>query len=165
MISSGEKLWHYLAVKKVSVLLRGITSKYYVGFYCLNCHHSFRTKNKLELHQKVCEKKDFCNIVMPPEDTRILDFNQYQNSDKALFIIYADLECIIEKIGGSKNNPENSSTIKVSEDIPSGFSVSTISSFRNIENKHDVYRDKDCMKKFCKSLREHAMKIINFKKK
>ena len=43
--------------------------------------------------------------------------------------------------------------------------MSTISSFRSIENKHDVYRGKDCMKKFCKCLREHAMKIINFKKK
>ena len=41
----------------------------------------------------------------------------------------------------------------------------TISSFRSIENKHDVYRSKDYMKKLCKFLREHAMKIINFKKK
>ena len=43
--------------------------------------------------------------------------------------------------------------------------MSTISSFKNIENKHDVYRGKDCMKRFCESLREHAMKIISFKKK
>ena len=43
--------------------------------------------------------------------------------------------------------------------------MTTISSFRSIENKHDVYRGKDCMKKFCESLREYAMKIINFKKK
>ena len=102
---------------------------------------------------------------MPFEDTKILKFNQYQKSDKAPFIIYADLECIIEKIDGSKNNPENSSTTKVSKHVPSGFSVSTISSFRSIENMHDVYRGKDCMKKFYESLRKHAIKIINFKKK
>ena len=42
--------------------------------------------------------------------------------------------------------------------------MSTISSFRTIENKHDVYRGKDCMKKFSEFLREHAMKIINSKK-
>ena len=54
---------------------------------------------------------------------------------------------------------------KVSEHIPSGFSMSTISPFKSIENKRDVYRRKDYMKKICKSLREHAMKIINFKKK
>ena len=102
---------------------------------------------------------------MPYENTKILEFNQYQKSDKAPFIIYADLECIIEEIDGCKNNPENSSTAKVSKHIPSGFSVFTVSSFTSIENKHDVYRRKDCMKKFCESLREHAMKIINSKKK
>ena len=77
---------------------------------------------------------------MPSKD---IQFNQYQKSDKAPFIIYADLECIIEKIDGYKDNPENSSTTKVSKHIPSGFSMSTISSFRSIENKHDVYRGKD----------------------
>ena len=30
---------------------------------------------------------------MPSEDTKILEFNQYQKSDKAPFVIYADLEC------------------------------------------------------------------------
>ena len=48
--------------------------------------------------------------------------------------------CIIQKIDGSKDNPENSSTTKVSKDISLGFSMSTISSIRSIENKHDVYR-------------------------
>ena len=65
----------------------------------------------------------------------------------------------------AKNNPENSSTTNVSEHIPLGFSVSAISSFRSNKNEHDVYRGKDCMKKFSEFLREHPMKIINFKKK
>ena len=43
--------------------------------------------------------------------------------------------------------------------------MSKISSCRRIEDKHDVYRGKYGMKKFCKFLREHAMKIINSKKK
>ena len=102
---------------------------------------------------------------MTSEDTKILDFNQYQKSDKASFIIYADRECLIEKIDGCKNNPEISSTTKISEHIQSGFSMSTMLSLKNIENKHDVHRGKDCMKKFREPLREHAMKIINFKKK
>ena len=66
---------------------------------------------------------------------------------------------------GCKNNSENSSATKVSEHTPSGFSMPTISSFRSIENKHDVYRGKDCMKKFCELLREQVIKRINFKKK
>ena len=85
---------------------------------------------------------------MPCEDTKILEFNQY-------------IECLIEKIDGGKNNPVKSFTTKVSKHIPSGFSISL---FKSIENKYDVYRGKDCIKKFCESWREHAIEIINFMK-
>ena len=36
---------------------------------------------------------------------KILGFNQYQKSNKTLFIIYAGLKALIEMIHGSKNNP------------------------------------------------------------
>ena len=51
MISDGQKL-HYLVVKNLSRLLRGITSNHKEDFYCLNCFHSYRTENKLEAHKK-----------------------------------------------------------------------------------------------------------------
>ena len=49
------------------------------------------------------------------------------------FIVYADLECFKEKIDGCKNNPKNSPKTKVGEQIPSGFSMTIISSFKSIE--------------------------------
>ena len=64
-----------------------------------------------------------------------------------------------------KNNPENSFTSEVNKHIPSAFSMFTILSFKNKENNHDVYKGKDCMKKFCESLREHPINTINVKKK
>ena len=107
MIPNGEGR-HYLPVKNLSALLRGITCKQHGDFYCLNCLHSFATENKRESHKKVCENKDLCNVVMLSKDTKILEFNQYQKSDKATFIIYADLEYLIEKSDECENNPENS---------------------------------------------------------
>ena len=50
---SKEQQWCYLAVKKESVLLRGIISKHHGDFYCLNCRHSFATATKLESRTKV----------------------------------------------------------------------------------------------------------------
>ena len=41
----------------------------------------------------------------------------------------------------------------------------TMSSFKRIENKHDVYRGRGCMENFCLSLEVHAIEMINFKKK
>ena len=75
---------------------------------------------------------------MPSEDTKILVFNQYQKYDKVLFIIYGDLECIIEKIDGCKNNPESSSTSKISKHISLSFSMSTIS--RIDKNREEIQK-------------------------
>ena len=90
----------------------------------------FATENKRQCRKEVFENKDFCNVTMLSKGTKILEFNQYKKSNTAPFVIYADLECLIEKIDRCKNNPENSSTANVSEHIPSGLSMSTISSFK-----------------------------------
>ena len=65
MITDGEK-WHYLAVTKLSALLRGIASKHNGDFfYYLNCFHTYTARNKLEKHKNVCENHDYCCVEMP----------------------------------------------------------------------------------------------------
>ena len=49
--------------------------------------------------------------------------------------------------------------------MPSGYSIFTSSSFDPTKNKLDCYKGEDCMERFCKDLKEHAMKIINYEKK
>ena len=61
-------------------------------------------------------------------------------SDKKPYIIYVDLESFIKKVDGCANNPEKSSTTKTGEHIPSGYSISTIWAFDNIESKHTFCR-------------------------
>ena len=97
MITDGEK-WNYLAVKSLSALSKGITLKHEGDFYCLNCFHPYTTRNKLERHKNVCDNHDYCCVEMPNEDNRILKYNHGEKSMKAPFIIYADLESLIEKI-------------------------------------------------------------------
>ena len=58
MVPNGEG-WHYLAVKKLSGLIRGIKSKNNGDFYCLNCLYSFRTKDKLKAHNKYLKINNF----------------------------------------------------------------------------------------------------------
>ena len=75
MITDGEK-WHYLTVKNLPGLPRGITSNHKEDFYCLNCFRSYRTRNKLEAHKKMCENHDYCNVEMPTKDNNIIKSNQ-----------------------------------------------------------------------------------------
>ena len=76
---------------------------------------------------------------MPSEKDNMLEFNQYMKSDKMSYISYAGIESLIKKIHGCANNPEKSSTTKLGEYIPFGYSMSTIWAFDNIENKHTLY--------------------------
>ena len=131
----------------------------------MNCLHSFRTKKKLKSLKKVSGNKDFCGVLIHSKDTKILEFNQYRKSFKTPSIIYTDLQSLIKKIDGCKNNSEKLATAKVGKCIPCGCSVCTIWTFDVIENKHDACSGKYCMEKFFKSFREHAMKIINFEKR
>ena len=164
MISNGEN-WHYITVKNLSRLLRGITSNHDGDFFCLNCFHSYRTKNKLEAHGKICENRDYCHVEMPTNDNNMIKYNQRENSIKLLFIVYADLGCLLEKMSTCYSNPEESSTTKINRHTPSGYSIFTHCLFDKSKNKPNYYRGEDCMTKFCKDLREHATKTINYEKK
>ena len=95
--TDGEK-WHYAAVARLLGLLRGVTGTNNGDFYCLNCFHAYRTENKLETHKKICENHDYCHVEIPNEDNKIIKYNQGEKSIKSRFIIYADLECLPEKI-------------------------------------------------------------------
>ena len=96
MISNGEN-WHYVAVKSLPRLLMGITSNHDGGYYCLNCFHSYRTENKLNVYKKVCENHGYCNIEMPNSNNILIKYDRGDKSLKLPFIIYADLECILKK--------------------------------------------------------------------
>ena len=74
---------------------------------------------------------------MHTKDNNIIKYNQGEKSIKLPFVVYADLECLLEKMSTCQNNP----------------------------NELNCYRGKYCMKKFCKDFREHATKIINYEKK
>ena len=84
---------------------------------------------------------------------------------KVPFIIYADLESLLEKMNTCHNNPEKSSTTKINKHTPSAYSLLTHCSFDTTKNKINYYRGKNCMKDVCLDLREHATKIINYEKK
>ena len=102
---------------------------------------------------------------MPNEEKKIIKYNQGEKSIKSPFIIYADLERLLEKMNACYNNPEESLTTEINKHTPSGYSLFMHCSFDKTKNKLDYYRGEDCMKKFCKDLREHAIKIINYEKK
>ena len=111
MISNGEN-WHYLVVKSLSGLLTEITSNHKEDFYYINCFHSYRTKNKLEAHKKICENRDYCRVEMPTKDNNTIKYNYGEKPIKLPFVLYADLECLLEEMSTCYNNQKNHQQLK-----------------------------------------------------
>ena len=154
MIIDGTDNCHYLAIKIISGLLRGITSNHNGDYYCLNCFQSYTTEKKLRKHEKVCENHDFCHLKMPDKDNKILKYVSGEKSLKVPFIIYADLECLLKKINTCQNNPDKSYTEKKATHRPSSYSLVTCCSFDKSKNEQKYYKGKDRMKIFCKDLKK-----------
>ena len=53
----------------------GLISNHDGDFYCLNCFHAYTTKRKLEKHERVCKDHDFCEIILPDKNNKILKYN------------------------------------------------------------------------------------------
>ena len=163
MITDSNNIWHYLAVKSLPALFRGIKSSKNGDFYCLNCFNSYSILNKLKRHERICNNHDCCRIDMPKENEKI----KYLPGEKLLkapCIVYSDLECLLEKVQSCQNNPKNSHTERKAKHESSGYACSLICSFDNTKNKSYFYSEKNCIEKYCKDLKELGMEIINFKK-
>ena len=85
----------------------------------------------------------FCHLTMPDEDNKILKYVSGEKSLKVQFIIYADLECLLQKINICRNNPEKSYTEKKAVRRPSGYSLVTCCSFDKSKNERKYYRGED----------------------
>ena len=128
-------------MKILSALLKGITSKHVGNFYCFYCFYFFTSEN------------DLCK------------YNLGEKYERVPFILYIDVECLVENISTCRNDPNNSLTIKINEHTPSGYSLLTFCSFDNTKNRLSHYRDQDCMKMLCKELQEHTKRVIYCEKK
>ena len=110
-------------------MLKGNSSNHKQDLYCLTCFNSYTTENKLKEHEEICNNHNSCRMEMPEQVNKIIKYNPGENSLKAPFVIYLDLECILKKVQSSQNNLEKSYTEKKARHEPSGWSMFTRCSF------------------------------------
>ena len=107
----------HTAIKSIPALLRGIISKNNDDFYCLSCFRSYRTAKKLVEHEDLCNNNDFCLVKMPKDKNKLISSTPGKNTLKNLFIIYADIECLLKPISTCDNCADNYFTIKTRKHV------------------------------------------------
>ena len=97
--------------KSVCVTYRNNIKSWW-GLLLLKLFSLISYRKKLKNHESVFNDHDYCYVEMPHEDNKILKYNHGEKSLRAPFMIYAELECLLENMYSCENNLEKSYTQK-----------------------------------------------------
>ena len=129
----------------------------------MNCLQGFMQESSRDQHQVYCEDNESVRVEMPKQGSTV-EFKDGQNQFKALFIMYADFESILELMDhvelGSPN-PNQPYTNEVNQHIPSGWCVYSKFAYGEVVTPLRTYRGKDSIETFCNYIKGEARRLYH----
>ena len=148
LMVSEDGIWHYTAIKSLSILLSSKNSNTkHKQHFCMNCLQGFMQESSRDQHQIYCKDNESVRVEMPKQGSTV-EFKDGQNQFKVPFIMYADFESILELIESPNPNPNRSYTNEVNQHMPSGWCVYSKFTYGYVDNPLRLYRGKDCIETF-----------------
>ncbi|EZA49860.1 hypothetical protein X777_11741 [Ooceraea biroi] len=89
---------HFAWIRDLSRLVSAqLSKKQHQKYICDRCLHYFATAERLAAHAVDCGIINDCAIILPSEEDKLLTFRNFKRKERAPFVVYADLECTLEK--------------------------------------------------------------------
>ncbi|KAK5644785.1 hypothetical protein RI129_006085 [Pyrocoelia pectoralis] len=143
-------VYHFVWIKNMSALFsKQLSNKGHRKFICNRCLNYFSADLILQKHTIHCHQLNQCSVRMPNESERYLEFKNFRFQEKVAFVIYADLESILEQ---NLNCLENNCTTFDSKHIPFSIAYYLRCSYNDSLSRFRLYRGKDCISWFIKEL-------------
>ncbi|XP_077260494.1 uncharacterized protein LOC143896465 [Temnothorax americanus] len=153
-----DNVGHFAWIKNLSRLVSSQLSRYDGRkYFCDRCLHYFHSSEKLEAHGVDCREINNCAIRLPSEDDKWLRFKNHSRKERLPFVVYADLECTLEKTDA---DPTTSTYTSQHHRVFSiGYYVRC--SYDDSLSAYRFHRDKDCVAWFAEELRRLAHDVKN----
>ena len=162
LLIEKEGVSHYCLINNISRLVSSQVSKHKEKcFICDNCLNPFPTEESLNKHKEYCDTNECIKINMPKKGS-VLKFKNYRNSEMVPFVIYADIESLLEPIQSCEPNPGSSYTEKFQKHKPISFSYYIKCFYDNLFSREPrTYTGLDGPQKFVESLEKDVIEIAN----
>ena len=162
MLIDKDGVTHYCLINDIGRLVSSQVSKHKGKcFICDNCLNHFPSEESLKEHKEYCDTNRCIKINMPKKGT-VLKFTNYRNSEMVPFVIYADIESLLEPIQRCKPNPRGSYTEKFQKHKPISFSYYIKCLDDNVFSREPTtYTGLDAPQKFVESLEKDVIEIAN----
>ena len=152
---------HYCWIKNFNRLLSDQHNDKNQYHYCHYCLHGFTKKTLLDKHIPYCQVHGAQRTEMPDEDNKWLKYTDVSKQLKSPYVVYADFECILERIYGCQPDPKTSSTIKLAKHIPCGFTYKVVGLTNELTEDHVTYRGPNAAEVFIKHMVQLEERLIN----
>ncbi|XP_078032837.1 uncharacterized protein LOC144467773 [Augochlora pura] len=147
---------HFAWIKNLSRLVSSQLSKHdHQKYICDRCLQYFTSQERLDTHSVDCGEINKCALKLPTKDNKWLRFKHYAYKEQAPFVIYADLECLLEKLEGS-----DEAYGKYQRHRPFSVGYYVHCRYDSSLCKYSAYRDEeDCGSWFVIQLKELSSKL------
>ena len=151
---------HYSWVKRLTALLYDQNRHNESKHFCERCLHGYKRKEMLERHKPECKGllKSPTRTEMLKEGENTMEFKNFYKQMKVPYVIYADFECVLEKIDGCEPPPDKSYTVKTEKHEPCGFSYIAVRSDGKLFGPF-TYRGRDAVYVFLTWLQNHEIEM------
>ncbi|XP_050452135.1 uncharacterized protein LOC126851837 [Cataglyphis hispanica] len=146
---------HFAWIKNLSRLVGSqLSARGHKAHICDRCMHYFRTSDKLSAHSEDCERMNECAIVLPTEEDKSLNFSNYERKERVPFVVYADLECALER--EKERRTPNASIVQRHKAHSVGYYARC--AFDDARSMYRAYRGESCVSWFVRELRDLAFR-------
>ena len=158
---------HYVLIKDFNKFMYNKTKHKERKHFCMHCLQCCTSEKVLSTHKNNCIQLNGTQAVkMPNKDNNILKFNNYHKQQPVPFVIYADLEAIIEKISGCQPNNNKSYTEAYQKHTPCGCGYKIVCCYEDKYSKPLVmYRGEDAAYIFIEQILQEVKYCKNIMKK
>lgn len=156
-INNFHARYHFALIKNLSrVLLKQSGDVTNTKYYCDRCLNHFYSMECLNKHSFTCKKLNKTKITLPIEEKKYISFSNFKNKEKSPFVIYADIESILEQY---EDTNASIHTRKYKKHIPCSIAYYLLCSYDNNLSKFQLYTGEDCISWFCCQLKELAQQL------
>ncbi|KAL6416354.1 hypothetical protein ACFW04_013541 [Cataglyphis niger] len=112
-------------------------------------------RDKLSAHSENCERMNECAIVLPTEEDKWLNFNNYERKERVPFVVYADLKCVLKK----EEERRTSNTFIVQHHKAYSLGYYARCAFDDARSIYRSHRGENCVSWFVLELRDLAFRV------
>ena len=98
-IDISKPIYYFSWIKNLSWLISSqVTRNKHQILICDRCLCHFKLGKSFQCHRLTCQNINKCRMILPDHENKILKFKNYQYKEKVPFVVYADIECLLEPV-------------------------------------------------------------------